>query len=140
MHKTSLVDIVSEDVVSAKVDESLEKLKSMMDDFLISHIPIVSDDNLLMGIVSRTDLRQAYWENVRSNDDEQGRQSFLKLTAQDIMHKQVVSLKYSATIIDAIDLLSEQPFHSLPVVSEGGYLKGMITCNDLLAVLRKFYQ
>ena len=116
MANVSLNDIISEDVVSAKVDESLEKLKSMMDDFLISHIPIVSDDNLLMRIVSRTDLRQAHWENVRSNDDEQGRQSFLKLTAQDIMHKQVVSLEYSATIIDAIDLLSEQPFHSLPVV------------------------
>ena len=56
-----------------------------------------------------------------------------------MMQSNVVSVKNNATINQAIDILMDRNFHSLPVVNDHGQLVGMITTNDLLLELRNFY-
>lgn len=130
-------EIMSSDVISANQQTTLGKLKLLMEECLFSHIPIVGDNNKLIGIVSKIDMLKAFWQ--KADDKENSSKQLATIQAKDMMQSNVVSVKNNATINQAIDILMDRNFHSLPVVNDHGQLVGMITTNDLLLELRNFY-
>lgn len=57
-------------------------------------------------------------------------------TASDIMTKQVVTLRQTATVREALRTLEEMDVRHLPIVDERRELVGMISDRDLLRLRR----
>jgi acetoin utilization protein AcuB len=56
---------------------------------------------------------------------------------EEVMTKDVYSLRTDDTLETAVQLFHTHQFHALPVVDEAGHLMGIITTSDLMKVLEE---
>jgi IMP dehydrogenase len=109
---------VIEDVATILPSENISRAKYMMENYNISGLVVVNDDNKVCGILTKRDIPYS---------DEQIKHGLVK----DYMTKEVVSIKPGASRIDALSLLFESRKEKLPVIDEKGNLTGLITKKDL---------
>jgi acetoin utilization protein AcuB len=99
----------------------------------IRHLPVVEDDNALIGIVTDRDIRSALpYELFKRDDFEKEKKKFTDLKVKDIMSKDPFTISPLNTIEDALLLVQEKRVGAFPVVDEQGKLKGILSVRDLL--------
>ena len=100
----------------AIVDDALR----MMAEFKIGGIPVVGDNNKLLGIVTNRDLRF---------------ESDFKKKVSDIMTSEnVITAKEGTDLQEAERILQQYKIEKLPVVNESNELVGLITYKDIIKV------
>lgn len=98
---------------SATVGEAFK----MMKEYQIGGIPIVSESNKLVGIVTNRDLRF---------------QKDLSIKISDVMTKEnLITAPEGTTLKQAESILQDHKIEKLPVVKEDGTLSGLITFKDI---------
>ncbi|WP_296888051.1 homoserine O-acetyltransferase [uncultured Methanobrevibacter sp.] len=110
-------DLMYRDVVTIKEDNLVTKAAKLMLEKNITHIPIVTDDNKLIGIVTSWDLSKAIATN--SNN------------LKDIMTKTVKFCHSSDSIEDISRMMSKFDISCLPVVDENFVVEGIITADQI---------
>lgn len=99
----------------------------------IRHLPVVEDDNTLIGIVTDRDIRTAFpYELFKKDDFEKKKEKISDLKVKDIMSKDPFTISPLNTIQDALLLIQEKRVGAFPVVDEQGKLKGILSVQDLL--------
>ena len=99
----------------------------------IRHLPVVKDDNTLIGIVTDRDIRSGLpYELFKKDDFEKEKEKFSDLKVKDIMSKDPFTISPLHTIQDALLLIQEKRVGAFPVVDEQGKLKGILSVRDLL--------
>ncbi len=99
----------------------------------IRHLPVVEDDNTLIGIVTDRDIRSGLpYELFKKDDFEKEKEIFSDLKVKDIMSKDPFTISPLHTIQDALLLIQEKRVGAFPVVDEQGKLKGILSVRDLL--------
>jgi len=99
----------------------------------IRHLPVVEDDNTLIGIVTDRDIRSGLpYELFKKDDFEKEKEIFSDLKVKDIMTKDPFTISPLHTIQDALLLVQEKRVGAFPVVDEQGKLKGILSVRDLL--------
>jgi acetoin utilization protein AcuB len=97
----------------------------------IRHLPIIDQNQQLIGIVTDRDIRSAlpyrFYDKLQ---DEREKISALKV--KDIMTKNPISISPTYTIQDALLLIQNSKVGALPVIDDDGHLKGIISVRDLL--------
>ena len=103
--------------VTLKKDSRLGDAEDIMRRYKISGLPVVEENGKLIGIITNRDLK------YRKNLDE---------SVSDIMTKEkLVTAPVGTTLEEAKDILLFNRIEKLPIVDEGGYLKGLITIKDI---------
>ncbi len=110
-------DLMYRDVVTIKEDNLVTKAAKLMLEKNITHIPIVTDDNKLIGIVTSWDLSKAIATN--SNN------------LKDIMTTTVKFCHSSDSIEDISRMMSKFDISCLPVVDENFVVEGVITADQI---------
>ena len=97
----------------AKVQEALD----IMAEYHISGVPVVDNERKLIGILTNRDLRfESNGENL----------------VEDVMTKPpLITAHKGCTLDEAEKIFSKYKIEKLPIVSENGYLEGLITIKDL---------
>ncbi len=95
-------------------------------DLKVRQAPVV-ENGKLVGIVTDRDLRLAVVETL----SEPG------LSVGSVMTPDPVTVRESATLRDAAELISRNKFNALPVISASGELTGVLTTTDILNGLVK---
>ena len=93
-----------------------------------------------MGMISSTDLMRVSFNNYMG--DARAVDAWLdhEYTIEMLMQPDVVTLKTSDTVRDAAQVLSNNAFHSIPIVSkESGALEGIVTSVDVINYLLEQY-
>lgn len=116
-------------VITIDKDADILEAKDQMAHHGIRHLPIVENDDLLIGIVTDRDIRSALPSELYSGKKKE-RLSGIKV--KDIMTKDPVTIPPSHTIQDALLLIQRKRFGAFPVADEKGRLKGIISVRDLL--------
>ncbi|QQF51449.1 IMP dehydrogenase [Campylobacter fetus subsp. venerealis] len=98
---------------SATIREALE----LMSEYRISGVPVVDDDNVLIGILTNRDLR---FEN-----------DFTKQVSDAMTKPPLITAPKGCTLDDAEKIFSTNKVEKLPIVDESGRLEGLITIKDL---------
>ncbi|MBW2562794.1 MAG: CBS domain-containing protein [Deltaproteobacteria bacterium] len=99
----------------------------------IRHLPVVENDNTLIGIVTDRDIRSGLpYELFKKDDFEKEKEKFSDLKVKDIMSKDPFTISPLHTIQDALLLIQEKRVGAFPVVDEQGKLKGILSVRDLL--------
>jgi CBS domain-containing protein len=100
----------------------------------IHHLPVL-DDGRLVGMISTLDLAELGASPVQ--DGPVLAQHFLdsRLSVEQLMCRDVISIPDSGTVREAARLLSAGGFHSLPVVDAERRVVGIVTTTDLVGCL-----
>ena len=117
------------------IDENTDILdaKKKMAEHRIRHLPVVTKDNRLCGIVTDRDLRSAMPSSVLDDPGRDRDQARLaKISVTEIMTKNPVTLSPQDTLQDALLLIQGEKVGALPVVDEQGILKGLLSTRDLM--------
>ena len=121
-------------VVTVSPDDRVLEAREKMMNYKIRHLPVISEDNHLVGIVTDRDIRSAMpsslFEKLECTLDEKN--GFCGLTVKEIMTKDPMAISPMYTIQDAVLLIQREKVGALPVVDEEGHLKGIISIRDLL--------
>jgi acetoin utilization protein AcuB len=98
----------------------------------IRHLPVVTGEGMLVGIITDRDLRQAIASDEPHLAAYEWTALLEKLTIQEVMTRQVTTVRQSTPVAVAAQLFVEKKFGCLPVVRDENTLEGIITVTDLL--------
>ncbi|MBP2201681.1 CBS domain-containing protein [Methanococcus voltae] len=129
---STIEEIMIKNVVSAKTSESVVDAFENMLKNKVSCLPIVNDDKVLMGIITTTDVGYNLIKDVYT----------LETTLEEVMTKDVISVKPSETIKQALQKMdingtASEIINQLPVVDDDGKLIGIISDGDIIRYISK---
>ncbi len=107
------------DPVTVTPDTSVRKALEVMEKYRISGVPVVSDGNRLVGILTNRDLRF-----IKPTDYDKPVSLFM--TAENL-----VVAQERVTIEEATEILQKHKIEKLPIVNKEGRLVGLITIKDI---------
>ena len=121
-------------VFTVNPDTSIFEARDKMIQHKIRHLPVVTSENKLVGMITDRDIRSAMpsslFEELECTLEE--KDTFCKLTVKDVMTQSPMSISPLYTIQDAMLLIQREHLGALPVVDEDGTIKGIISIRDLL--------
>ncbi|MBC7124458.1 MAG: IMP dehydrogenase, partial [Bacteroidales bacterium] len=103
--------------VTIHPDATVGDALAMMKEYRIGGIPVVNNENILIGIVTNRDLR--FQENMRT-------------PIRDVMtSKGIITTSQSIDLEKATEILKQHKIEKLPVVDENNKLIGLLTYKDI---------
>jgi acetoin utilization protein AcuB len=122
--------VMTKNVVTIDKDADISTAQEKLSKHRIRHLPVVNENNLLIGIVTDRDIRSALPSSQSADRDSTAKIASSKV--EEIMTKSPISISPLDTIQDALLLLQKKRFGALPVVDDQGKLIGIISTRDLL--------
>lgn len=129
--------IMSSDLKIASPEDKVSLLNDYFKQYKIHHVPVV-EEGKVVGIISKSDflfLLRGFTVSEMDRFTEATKLNAFKVS--EIMVKDVTTIEESAPIREAVDLLSENRFRSLPVVNDSGSLVGMLTTHDIIDMIKE---
>lgn len=144
-------DIMTREVIAVKPSDRVDEVARLLVEHKISGIPVVDEDNHVVGIITEKDLivkaselRVPFYvtlfdsiiflENpIRFNNDLK---KYTAVNVKDAMTKQVVVVEEDTEISEVVKIMQNKRINRVPVV-RNGKLVGIITRNDVLKSLVK---
>jgi len=123
--------IMTRDVITVKPDTKLARIADMMQKRKLRHIPVVDDNNGIVGIISHRDVQRAEPSWITTLDRGEANYLLSKVTAEKIMHHDVMTCPSTTLVEEAGCLMRSDKIGCLPVVDDGK-LVGILTSVDLL--------
>lgn len=119
---------------TARSDEPVSLAYKRMHEARIRHLPIITQEGRLFGVISDRDLRQASPSSEPGMAEHEVPNLQAYMTLNEILTTQVISVRGETSIADAGQLLLEHKVSCLPVVGDDNRLEGILTVTDLLRV------
>ncbi len=125
---------MTKDVITLGPQADITEAYMLMQRHRFRHLPVVREDNRLIGLVSDRDIRSAmpskYFHDAEGIDFEHGQVTGILI--QDVMTKDPVTVSSVSTIQDALLLIEKTRVGAFPVVDDSQTLVGIISDRDLL--------
>lgn len=130
--KTPISKIMTTNVISLTLSNSLLDAEQLFKSYKIRHIPVVKDKDII-GILSLTDLQRISFVDLYSKKNQLETEDTVygMLGVEQVMVKNPIQIKSTKTIKEVAQILSKNEFHALPIV-EDHELVGIVTTTDLL--------
>lgn len=122
--------IMSTDLKTIAPGSDLATARSLMHDNRIHHLPVVDENNNLVGLLTLTNLLAATDSILRDKDS---RMRAAEIAVEDIMITDVATVDEHASLRKAALFLEKHRIGCLPVVTDGE-LHGIITDTDFVGV------
>ncbi|MBF0143390.1 MAG: CBS domain-containing protein [Magnetococcales bacterium] len=134
-------DVMVRTVRTVKPDEPLRSVAAVICTNKISGMPVVDDEDRLIGIISEKDILNALLPSfhdfledpIRARDFQSMEEAYTGLltkTVADLMTRRAVYVTPDDPVMKAASQMSLQKFRRVPVV-EGGKLVGIISLGDI---------
>jgi CBS-domain-containing membrane protein len=129
-------DIMTSSPVTVRPETSIADLKSLFERYDFNAFPVVDDQGVLCGMVSKLDLLRSF-----RPDKRRGMAGLWALWAErveEIMGRGIIVVEPHEPVVAAVDLMVETMRRSLPVIEHGPagrMVVGMISRKDLLQCL-----
>ncbi|MBI4702879.1 MAG: CBS domain-containing protein [Deltaproteobacteria bacterium] len=128
-----VADIMTRQLITLGEDASIENVESGMLRFRFRHLPVVSDDNKLLGLISHRDIVQVIAGLHAMRDDKEGQEALVKrVTTGKIMHREVLAVRPDTPLAKAATTMWDSKVGCLPVTEDNGTLVGIVTEADYM--------
>jgi len=125
--------VMTRNVVTIGEDAGISQAQKKMSKHLIRHLPVVDENDRLIGIVTDRDIRSVLPSSQFTKENSSEEYNYVsKSSIKDIMTRNPVTISPTDTIQDALILLHKKHFGALPVVVEQQKIIGIISVSDLL--------
>jgi CBS domain-containing protein len=133
------------EVVSVRPDASFYVVAGILTGRGVSAVPVVDPDSRVLGVVSEADLlakiefagdggERHVFERPRRRV---ARRKSAATVAGELMSAPAVTIRDTASVVEAAKLLDSAGVKRLPVVDASGRLVGIVSRHDLLSVFRR---
>ncbi|MCB8836331.1 HPP family protein [Aurantimonas sp. VKM B-3413] len=134
-------DIMSRDVATVCASAELGEARRLLRSHRIKALPVIGEGRRVVGIVTQTDLLEAFVSGPATPIASAGAQRFKGRwgrvpapTVGAIMTAPAHCAEADATLAELVPLMADAGLHHMPVVS-GGRLVGIVTQSDVIAAL-----
>ncbi len=148
MEKLVVKDIMTKNVITINKNATVCELSKLFLENKISGVPVVDDNNNLVGIATDADIiihesdlplplsfSHAFlqkYESYAKNTKE-----YLKTKVENIMTKRLKTVYEDNTITKAVNIMINNDINRIPVVDKNNNLKGIITRADIIKFMIK---
>jgi acetoin utilization protein AcuB len=115
-------ELINNNIPRLKLQDSVSKALQLINDFKVTHLPVVSEEKYL-GLISEEDLLDA------------DKKMPIELMQENFIHASVYDNEHFLT---AVNYCNQHDSSVVPVINEERELTGTITSNDLLKALGNF--
>ncbi|MGC2061861.1 MAG: CBS domain-containing protein [Thermodesulfovibrionales bacterium] len=139
-------DVMTKDIISVQKYESILHVADILAEKNISGLPVVDKGNKVIGIITQADIlsvvgirkEHTLKDLLKHMLGEPLPEQKIGDIVADIMAAPAVTIKPTANIAEAAQILDEKRIRRLPVVDDKNVLIGLISRADILkAVIRK---
>ncbi|GAA2208080.1 CBS domain-containing protein [Nonomuraea monospora] len=142
--RMTVADVMTEKVVTVSAATPFKEIAETLINGGISAVPVVDDDNHVLGMVSEADLlrkeefrEQFYHEGYRPPlrarlRHPKGRDKAEGDTASELMTSPAVTVTAASSVVEAARLMDERDVKRLAVVDYDGRLVGIVSRRDLV--------
>jgi acetoin utilization protein AcuB len=124
---------MTRNVITIDPDAGIIEAMDKMEKHRIRHLPVVTEDNTLVGVVTDRDVRSALPSTFLIDpESRQERARIAELKIKDIMTIDPVTISPANTLEDALLLMQRLPVGAFPVVDHEGKLQGIVSIRDLM--------
>ncbi|MFZ0929605.1 MAG: CBS domain-containing protein [Syntrophobacteraceae bacterium] len=124
---------MTRDVVTVSPETKILAAQTLMAQNRIRHLPVVAQDDILVGIVTDRDIRSAMPSTVLSEAEKATEErGMAAMEVKDIMTANPVTVSPTQTLEDALLMMQKLKVGAFPVVGPEGKLKGIISVRDLM--------
>ena len=147
MKHNKVGSVMATDVVRASYGTPFKEVARLLAHHRISGLPVVGEDEKVIGVISETDLMARQAETPDPYEPKRrfrtmvwtrgGRRRAAKATARtagQLMTEPAVTVRAEDTIVEAARTMAQRRVERLPVVDEEDRLVGIVTRRDLLQV------
>jgi CBS domain-containing protein len=134
MTRLLVKEIMSRETKSIPPDMVLPEAHQTMITNNIRRLPVVKGDKL-MGIVTLSDIQQASPSDATSLSVWELNYLLAKLTIKEIMTSPVMTICEDDSVNKAANMMLDNKFGGIPVVSSVGRLVGMVTESDIFRMV-----
>lgn len=130
---STVEEVMARDVLAVRPDMDLRTAAELLLENAISGMPVVDEQNQLLGMVSKTDMMRHRLENGEESVSLSSDQHVLEdTTVADVMTRQVLTVLEGTSLVEAAKLMVTAGVHRVPVVSPEGALVGLVTTSDFV--------
>ena len=128
----TIKEIMTPNPLSVNTESRISEIIKVIEDHHFDHLPVLDDNGMLTGIISKTDLYHKALSLSKTTSGKAYSEKLLDGTrAKEILTSDPVSIESYQSVDYAIELLLQDKFHALPVI-ESNRLVGIITAKDIL--------
>lgn len=129
---TPVKNIMTSEIVVANKFHNFSQVVRLFSEFPIHHLPVVSGNNKLEGIISSNDMIKVF-----KHPALQGKSFDLDTVDQvvnigDLMTANPVTINETDSVEEAAKIFRGRKFQALPVVNEAGELTGIVSLKDVM--------
>ena len=132
---TPIKNLMTTDVITIRPNDLMMVAKEIFEANTFHHIPVVDEEEQLVGILSRHDYNKmltTFSVFKNSKADVANRKFMMSMLVKDVMTKQVAKLRPENPISVALGIFKENLFHALPIIDDENRVAGILTTFDLL--------
>jgi len=133
--KIKVSNYMTPQIISISPNMGIREAFFTMKENSIRHLPIVDEDNKLVGIISDRELRRPNWVD-EAQDIAHVYYLDNSMLVSDVMITNIHVLHTYDTLNKAVALLLDNHIGAAPVLDKTGNLIGMLSAIDLLRALR----
>lgn len=132
-------EIMTFDLTTVSPGTLMTVVADLFDKHSFHHLPVVDENHLPVGILSRHDFKQLQHHFTKSGCEAaalSNRRLFNSLTVGEVMTRHPITLDKDELLLDVIDIFLANRFHSI-LVTDAGVCVGIVTPYDLLKEMKK---
>lgn len=134
--RVPVAQIMAKVLIAVPANKKISEVNELFKEYNIRHIPVTVGTKLI-GVISKNDVSKLGY-GVGEIDQNALNTMYDTYELKDVMVKEPVTVSSETNIKDVAEILSEQSFHSLPVV-DNNEVVGIVTTTDLVKYLLEQY-
>ena len=127
MKTTKAADIMTTNVITAKKDMVLTEVIGLLLRWHISALPIVDDEDKMVGIVSEIDLVNLTFDGNAADT-----------IVEEVMVRNIVSFSPNTELADLVQSFSKRHLRRVPIIDKGKVV-GIVSRRDILREMLRRY-
>jgi len=130
---TSVTSIMADDLFTLSIENTLADARIMMVQNRIRHIPIVDDDNALLGIISQRDVLAAEESSLLITDKFKRFDYEQSVKVIEFYRSEIMTINAKASVHQAALTIQKYKIGCLPILANGKLI-GLVTASDFVNV------
>ncbi|MBR2255215.1 MAG: CBS domain-containing protein [Candidatus Methanomethylophilaceae archaeon] len=127
-------EVMTNPVISVKVNDLMDEALDIMIKEDIRTLPVINDANNVVGVVGMREIIDNNWKKENKTIGDMEKSSRSQITIESVATTSAKTVNWDDTIADAVAMMVENKFSTLPVV-EDKQLVGVLTDYDILELI-----
>ena len=126
----SIQKVMTTSPITVQKGQKLSDVNAIFREHNIHHVPVL-DHKQPVGIISETDILRLVYDAGNTDNSTQDTLMDQLHTIAEVMSNNLKTLPITATVKDAVEVLTDNRYHSVMVV-DNNQLAGIVTSTDII--------